>query len=390
MRNAHMGKKRIAVIVPKYGLVGGGERFVYEVTERIAHEQQFELHVLANRWKVAAESPVIFHKVPSISFPRFMRAFIFPWFAQRMVAAGGYDLIHSHDRIFKADIVSLHGFPHEQWIRDVRKKSPSLFDRGVIAVERCMIKNGVDTTFLPVSSLAMDSFHRTYPKLPGIWDIVPPGVDFTRFSSPSREECRTKIRKRHGIGDHDVLFLFVGMNFEVKGLEAIISGMAKAKKSRGDAKITLLVVGKGDKRKFTRIAVSLGIAESVVFAGIMENGIEQYYRAADVFVMLSAFDTFGMVVLEAMAAGLPSVISNTVGAKDLIENGVNGFIIQDCTNTAAVADNFSSLLDAERRHRLGEAAQSTAEKFSWEHLASRVVTVYQKHLTKKCSVGVTA
>ncbi len=67
---------RVAVVVPKYGLIGGGEKFVFEVTERLAGMDDLEIHVLANRWRAASDR-VRFHRIPILRFPRFATALSF-------------------------------------------------------------------------------------------------------------------------------------------------------------------------------------------------------------------------------------------------------------------------------------------------------------------------
>jgi UDP-glucose:(heptosyl)LPS alpha-1,3-glucosyltransferase len=246
-----------------------------------------------------------------------------------------------------------------------------------------MMANNVSSWFLPVSSIAMESFHREYATLPGHWQVVHPGVDVARFSTPDRDACRSEIRVRYNIGPSDFLILFVGMNFEVKGLDTIIAAVAKAVTMRPEANIRLLVVGRGDEIKFGKIARYLGIGDSVIFAGSQANGIERYYRAADLFIMLSAFDTFGMVVLEAMAAGLPVIVSPNVGAKDLVEDGGNGFVLNEVRNADPAAERIVRMLDDDRRNHMGKAAVETASAHDWDRLADRMAAVFNEALSKK-------
>jgi UDP-glucose:(heptosyl)LPS alpha-1,3-glucosyltransferase len=372
---AQRTRRKIAVVVPKYGLVGGGERFASEVTERLALNENYEIHVFANRW-VAHSDRVQFHKVPIVRFPRFLGPLVFAWFVQWKIRRMDFDLVHTHHWIFHADIYSAHGVPHIGWVRDVRKRNPSLYDRAVIHIERSLIRDGGSSTFLPVSSIAMEAFRREYAVLPGKWQIVHPGVDVDRFSSPDREACRTEIRGRYGIGAEDLLLLFVGMNFEVKGLGTIIASLAKARAAQPDANIRLLVVGRGDEMKYGKIAGSLGITDAVIFAGKQHAGLERYYRAADVFVLFSAFDTFGMVVLEAMAAGLPVIVSPNVGAKDLVEEGINGYVLPDFRDAETAADRITRLLEPEQRKAMGEAAQAQAGEQTWERLMQKIESLY--------------
>jgi len=375
-------RRKIAVVVPKYGLVGGGERFASEITERLARNENYEIHVFANRW-IVHSNRIKFHKVPIIRFPRFVGPLVFAWFVQWKISRMNFDLVHTHHWIFHADIFSAHGVPHAGWIRNVRKSIPSLYDRAVIAIERKLMKDGGSSCFLPVSSIAMEAFRREYVTLPGQWQIVHPGVDVARFSSPDREACRTDIRTRYGIGADDLLILFVGMNFEVKGLDTIITAVAKARAVRPKENIRLLVVGRGNESKYRKMAQSLGILEAVIFAGTQVEGLERYYRAADIFIMLSKFDTFGMVVLEAMAAGLPVIISPNVGAKDLVEEDINGFTLPAPQDADTAAKCIVRLTDTEYRKAMGKAAEKAAAMHDWEKLAENMENLYKHILSSK-------
>ena len=374
--------RKIAVVVPKYGLVGGGERFASEITERLAQNEDFEIHVFANRW-IAQSERIQFHKVPIIRFPRFLGPLVFAWFVQWRISRMNFDLVHTHHWIFHADIYSVHGIPHAGWVRNVRKRIPSLYDRAVIYIERCLMENGASSNFLPVSSISIEAFRNEYATLPGKWQILQPGVDLERFSSKDNDSSRTEIRQRYGIGANDLLLLFVGMNYEVKGLDIIIEALAKARLARPEANITLIVVGRGDEKKYGNIARKFGIEDAVIFAGTQHAGLEQFYRAADIFTLFSTFDTFGMVVLEAMAAGLPVIVSPNVGAKDLVEEGINGFILPTPQDSDVAANKIIKLLDVEFRKIMCIAAQIEANRHTWEHLTKQISEIYEMKLIEK-------
>jgi len=378
----HRTRQKIAVVVPKYGLVGGGERFASEITERLARNENYDIHVFANRW-VAGSDRITFHKLPIIRFPRFLGPLVFSWAAQWKIRCMNFDLVHTHHWICGADIYSAHGVPHAGWVRNVRKRNPCLYDRAVIAIERKLIKEGATSTFLPVSSIAMEAFRQEYATLPGKWQVVHPGVNVSRFATPDRAACRAEIRVRYGIGATDTLLLFVGMNFEVKGLDTIVAALAKARASRPEANFRILVVGRGNESKYRKQAQTLGIEEAVTFAGTQVDGLERYYRAADIFIMLSAFDTFGMVVLEAMASGLPVIVSPNVGAKDLVEEGINGFIIPSPQDADAAADRINRLSDIRQREAMGLAASQTAAMHDWERLAEKIGRMYELQFHNK-------
>jgi len=378
-RNEHLScnavAMKIAVVIPKYGLVGGAEGFAYELTERLAMRNRFEIHLFANRRR-RGKAPIAFHKVPILRFPRFLRQISFAYFSDRMIRRDEFDLIHSHDRIFRMNLFTMHGIPHMTWTREARKKRPSLFDRSMAWVEKRGL-NGSDTPMvLPVSGLVKDELLKQYDVPESRIRVIHPGVSTKRFSDLDREECRLEIRRRHGLSKNDMVVLFVGMNFEVKRLRLVIEGIADSmKRGRGESRIKALVVGKGDRAPYQRLARDLGIADRVCFAGVTRQ-VERYYLASDLFAMPSIFDTFGMAVLEAMTARLPVIITSKVGARDLITQGDQGFVLGEDPSPTDLGEKLSFLADRDRRLDMGERAHKTALLYSWESVANRMEELY--------------
>ncbi|MBU0575883.1 MAG: glycosyltransferase family 4 protein, partial [Proteobacteria bacterium] len=307
------------MVIPKYGLMGGAEGFAAELTERIAADPRYEVHVFANRW-VVSSGRVTFHKVPVITFPRFLAPPSFAWFAGQCIAAAGpFDLIHTHDRILRADVYTMHGVPHRWWIREVRRKRMSLFDRAIARVEDRLVFKGGCRRFLAVSELTREIFLGQYAVEPCVVRVIHPGIDAAPYGKLDREICRREIRSRFGIGADEPLILFVSMNFTIKGLDHLLRGLGRLRARSPERRFRLLVVGKGDEKGYKRLARDLGIGDAVVFAGaVARERLPEFYLSGDIYAMLSRFDTFGMVVLEAMAAGLPVLISGCVGARDIV------------------------------------------------------------------------
>jgi UDP-glucose:(heptosyl)LPS alpha-1,3-glucosyltransferase len=128
-------------VIPKYGLLGGAENHTAELTNRIAQNEQYDVHVFANEWTDPSEN-ITFHKVPIISFPKFLTTISFAYFTGIKISQINFDIIHSHERIFFADICTLHGIPHYTWVKEVRKKRIiSLFDYGTIWVANKLVIN---------------------------------------------------------------------------------------------------------------------------------------------------------------------------------------------------------------------------------------------------------
>ena len=370
-------RKKIAVVVPKYGLVGGGERFVFELTERLANIPGYEIHVFSNKWRSESDH-ITFHKIPIITFPKWLTSISFAYLANRKIGKMDFDLIHSHDRIFKSNIVTLHSIPHRTWVRDIRQKRRlSLFDHGTSWTEKQMYKYSGCQMFLPVSNLVKIKLLETFQIDERKIKVIHPGVDVERFQSDNPYN-RQEIRDAFGIPESDLLILFVGMNFEVKGLDSLLSAIALLKSEYDNDQVKVLVVGKGNNKKYKALAHKLGIGEQLIFSGV-RNDIERIYQAGDILVMLSKFDTFGMVVTEAMAASLPVIISDNVGAKDLVIQGENGFVVNR-EDIEMIGSKINLMLNKENRLEMGKKAYNTALNQTWETMTQKILNVYEEIL----------
>jgi len=127
----------------------------------------------------------------------------------------------------------------------------------------------------------------------------------------------------------------------------------------------------------------LGVEENVLFISLKKE-IATYYRACDLFLMPTLYEPFGLVILEAMSSGLPSIVSKIAGGAELIEDGVNGKLIQDPTNPKEVSESLKLILENDQlRFSMGKAARLTAEKRSWEQVAIEYEAVIEPLLKKR-------
>jgi len=287
------------------------------------------------------------------------------------------DLVHSHERIFRMDLMTFHGIPHRTWIHDMRRKSLSGFDRATCWAEKRGIENPALKMILPVSTLVKKELSKIYAISEDRVSVVHPGVSIERFSRLNARSCRERIRARHGLSASDVVICFVGMNFEIKRLDLTLQGIAGMKRDGFFPPLPrLLIVGKGDSGPYLKMAEALGISDQVVFAGVTDE-VEAYYLASDLFVMPSRMDTFGLVVLEAMAAGLPVVISSKVGAADLVTHGDSGFILPENPTEKDMTASLIRLMNPELRRSMGDVAGKIAENHDWDKVADKMAGIYR-------------
>lgn len=373
--------RKIAVVIPKYGLVGGAEQFAAELTKRLSANPDYDFRIFANRWQ-SGSGTTTYHKVPIVSFPKFLTTLSFAWFVQRRLDHDHFDLVHSHERIFAADIYTLHGVPHRYWVDQVRCKKMSLFDRATAWVEQKLVYEGRCRKFIAVSRLTKEIFLKAYAVDPGRVCVIHPGVNLSDYEHKNKDDVRNAVRSTFRIGNNDLVILFASMNFDIKGLDHILLSLAKLRAQ--NKKMKLIVAGKGNVKKYEKMAKEAGIADHVIFTGVVpRDQLVDLYLAGDLYMMLSKFDTFGMVVPEAMAAGLPVMISSRVGAKDLIQEGKNGFVIENPSDHDYIASRLKILMDEQTRKTMSAAAYQTAAQNTWERVARNYQDIYADILAAK-------
>ncbi len=373
---------KIAVVIPKYGLVGGAEQFAAMLTSKLCSRTDYTFQVFANRWQTVQDT-VRFEKIPILTFPKFMTSLSFAWYVQRRLQSASFDLVHSHERIFSADLYTIHGIPHRYWIRFIRqKKMMSLYDLATAWVERKMVYEGGCHKFIAVSELTKSIFLEEYPIDPDRVAVIHPGVD---LSDPVEDKgvTRNVVRQELNLFPEDLVMMFASMNFELKGLDEVIGALAGF-----SSNLKLIVAGKGDIQKYETLARRAGVRDKIIFTGVVnKKRLNDLYRASDLYLMPSKFDTFGMVVLEAMAAGLPVIVSDRVGAKDLIEEGKNGFILDSHGGAEAMASRIRLLQDRNRRSAMAAEARTTALSNGWEKAAARYSDLHAETLASKKGKG---
>jgi len=208
----------------------------------------------------------------------------------------------------------------------------------------------------------------TYGEVQAPIHVIPNGVDIERFRPPAADE---RVRARAALGLHDdrTVAVFIGHEFERKGLPIAVDALARA------LHVTLLVVGGTPDmiRKASAHARHVGVGDRVVFAGEQADPVP-LLQASDLLVLPSAYEANALVVLEALACGLP-VVSTRVGfAPDILVDGDNGFLVdRDAASVAVRLDELAGQELDEWRIR----ARRTAERHSWPQVARQYVALVE-------------
>ena len=222
---------------------------------------------------------------------------------------------------------------------------------------------------IPVSQAALRPVERLFP---GDYRIIPNGVDYALFA-----EARPAALP--GLDPERLRILFVGAMVKRKGLPLLLRSFARLVEARGD--VDLLVVGDGPDRRRIEAALPATLAGRVHFLGAITDRarLAACYAAADVFCAPSlGRESFGMVLLEAMAAGLPCVATAAGGVREVLAGGEVGVLVP-VGDPAAMASAIESLrTDPERRARLALAGRARVAGRTPERLAEDVLEVYRE------------
>lgn len=352
------------------------------VTEHISHlaaeyrKRGHEVHIIAPQSEgVRGQSPEIVHAVGSVvpvpangSVARLSLSLRLSRKVKEILEREQYQIVHLHEPLLPAlpitvlrhshavNIGTFHAFAQSNYAYFYGKPVLRYFVRklhGRIAV----------------SAPARD-FVSAY--FPGHYEIIPNGIDYERFATP-----RPPLERYLEGGPR---ILFVGRLEKRKGLKYLLRAMTGVWTHFPTARLT--VVGGGPLLEDYRRLVELHQLGNVEFAGFVSaDDLPRYYQSCDVFCAPSTGqESFGIVLLEAMAAGKPLVASDIPGYRCVVRPETEGFLVPPKDEQALALCLVHLLADAELRARMGEAGRLRAAEFSWNQVAGRVLSFYDQVL----------
>ena len=201
-----------------------------------------------------------------------------------------------------------------------------------------------------VSQGVSRELERYFPEMANRVSTVPNAVDREAFAPNAT--MRSRVRNDRDVASNELIALFVGSEWERKGLEPAIQALAAAPTWK------LWVIGTGDEHRFRAIARTSGLANRVVFLG-SQSDPAPYYAAADAFVLPTAYETFSLATYEAAAAGLPLLVTRVNGVEDLLVDGENGWFIT--REAHVIAERLQTLrAQPQLRERMGRRARDAS------------------------------
>ena len=366
------GPLKVAIVSP-YGYPHPGGvnehvRHTYEAMRRLGHD----VWIITSKYgKEREDEGRVIRLGTGFAFPangsmgRVTLGWRFKEQARELLAEHQFDVLHFHeplvpflsptvlDQSETVNVATFHafgGFSPSYWVG--RRFAGQLADKlhGRIAV----------------SGAARHFISRYFP---GDYRIIPNGVDLDRFADA---EPFDHLR------DGTLNILFVGRFEERKGLIHLIKAYHRLRKRHGDAR--LLIVGSGPKAREYRRYVGLRQVRDVEFLGrVSDDAKARFFASADIFVApATGQESFGIVLLEAMAAGVPIVASDIHGYKQVVQRGVQGLLVEPKNHRALAAALYRLANDPELRAAMGEAGRARAPEYSWDRVTQQIVDFYHE------------
>lgn len=297
------------------------------------------------------------------------------------------EVLHSHfwDGAVVADLISsgrtwVHA-SHSLGLRkyadaseEERRKHRERFEAEKLACQR-------SRWLVCSTSLEQQDLVQLYGASPEKTHVIPPGVDTARFAPPSsKRACRAQL----GLPEEGAIVAALGRLDARKGFDLFLRAAGELTAAGVKAKFVLSTGVPGDEREREEHARLMAVREeceledALVWMGVLqENDLPAFYGAADVFVLPSRYELFGMVMIEAMACGVPVVATRFGGPAEVISHGVDGMLV-DPRDTRSMAEEIRTLLeDPALRKAMGAAARARVERtYSWEASARRHLELY--------------
>ncbi len=219
---------------------------------------------------------------------------------------------------------------------------------------------------IAVSELAMNCVSKHFP---ACYHIIPNGIDLKHFSPdvlPFDEFCDGKLN-----------ILFVGRLEKRKGLDYLLKAYQQVKQEIPDSRLIIVGPGTRLRHKYEK-QVKQGILKDVVFVGYAPyDDLPRYYKTADIFCApATGWESFGIILLEAMAIGKPIIASNVEGYASLITHGVEGYLVPPKDEKELARSLISLLRDESLRREMGAKGQLKAREYAWEDIAQRLLDYY--------------
>lgn len=382
--------KKIALAIENFSRYkGGAESYAVSLASTLV-KNGWRVHLFGKNWDGEPQA-AFFHRIKVPGFlPSWARIILFALKHRAMVEGEDFDVILGFGNTIYMNVYQSHGGVHR--LSSARKiyaeTNPilRLLKRALITVSvKDKIRNWIESApfrirpmprIIAVSSLVKEDMASFYRINKEEIELIYNGIDTTKYNPQLRKCLRGSLREQLGIKNNDIAFLFLSYDLKKKGIVPLIEASAQLRKSNlGNFK--LLAAGEPPYPSLLRRIARLGLEDTVIFIGPTKSPVE-FYANCEVLALPTFYDACSLVVMEAMACGLPAITTISNGAAGILTNGKDGCVISYPPDSTDLSEAMKIFFSRKTLSMMSREASLTGRRYSLQKNHQEMIRVFNQ------------
>jgi UDP-glucose:(heptosyl)LPS alpha-1,3-glucosyltransferase len=373
---------------------GGAETYVVDLCQRLI-QAGHDVDLYANSWKAGAlPTEVGTIRIDASGWTRWQRLWNFATNSEQALreADARYDCTVGFINTWHHDVLIPQGGVHEASLQANSRRFPAGWRRGAYrlskkanpkawvyrAIELRQYDPVREARIVAVSRMVQNHLTRYHSVPPQRIHVIPNAIDAGRLALDDPAAARRDLRTQLGLKPDDLVALFVGHNYWLKGLKPLLMAMVERRRRDSTVRpIHLLACGGGNPGPFRSMVRDLGLGDVVHLLGFQPD-IRPCFHASDFFVLPTYYDPCSLVVFEALACGLPVITTACNGAGELITEAREGFVVPAPDARGPLADALDRMTDDQARRIMSTHARKLGFEQSFDRHVARLIEVFQQ------------
>lgn len=384
---------KLALVMKDYDISrGGAERQLVQTASCMA-ERGVSVDIIANSFKTKPANNIGARRVNALMWSSIFKQLSFNLGVHKLLRNSDYDIVYGLTQIYPQDVYRVGGGLVRNWLeikypnkllRILNSISPRMAIR--LFMENQIFKYSNYKKIITNSLFCKYQILQHYKVSPSDIVVVYNGVDKKRFTPEVKSLYKNRIRDNLNIPKDHKVILFVSNNWARKGLKELLQAFSFLANKKP---VWLVVVGKGKKNSYIKLAKKLKVSKKVIFIGQTKEP-QQYYGACDLLVLPTYYDPFSNVVLEALACGVPAITTRANGARELIKEGQNGYLIDTYKDIEKMAKYIEKVFFQDDIELMKKEAVLSTKEFTIENNVDKCLEIFRdilegkkKHIARK-------
>lgn len=367
---------KIALTHMRHASTGGTERFLNQIAAELLRRGH-EVTIICRTCEPELQPDASFVCLRGWALGRGHRLWRFARGVERHIKTNSYDLVFGLGRTWSQDVIRVGGGLYSDQIgKGLGRQRYWPRDLIAQAIEQRTFAAGNYRMVIANSRLTESSLIERYEIPPDRIVTIHNGVDTNRFNDSYRTTSGQTLRNECGFSEKHLVYLFLGSGYRRKGLDRLLEAFPSVVSQRPESR--LIVAGNDSgQQDYEQHANLLGIGDKVVFLGKRDDP-EVCYNAADIYVMPTRFDAFGYSAIEALACGLPVVITETSGAAEVMQADVSRIVSgKEAMIPTALCSAMLDIAGDAKSDSVRNAAKALARQYSVERVMTLVADLLE-------------